>query len=125
MCEQEQRRSGFLPRYRNDVEVNYVERKLPEGKEPTRVHGAIIFVSAKEPNEGYRGGSAYTDRQLKEITEYLAEKAKRHSLAKELTERQIRVIAAFSRFQKTLKKTAPAVDIFGEVVYIAKPKGGK
>lgn len=88
MCEQEQRRPGFLPRYRNDVERSYVERKLPEGKESTRVHGAIIFVSAKEPNEGYHGGSAYTNRQLSEILEHLAEKTEKRSLAKELTKRQ-------------------------------------
>lgn len=87
MYEQE-RRSGFLPRYRNDVEQSYVEKHLPEGKEPTRVHGTIIFVSAKEPNEDYHKGSAYTDRQLTEIAEDRAERARRRSLAREMTVRQ-------------------------------------
>lgn len=42
-----------------------------------------------------------------------------------LTERQIMVISEFTKFRKRLRKPAPVEDAYGEVVYVAKPKGGK
>lgn len=42
-----------------------------------------------------------------------------------LTERQINVAFEFSKFQRLMKQRTLTEDIYGEIVYMAKPKGGR